>query len=235
MKKTLCIISCLALAGCMSLTSKEPPPTIYALQVGGAQSVPAMHRVVIVPEPQVPQGFATDQIALYLEGGKRFDYYANARWPAELNRMLQDFVIESGRHVWPNGIVARPDFGVPADSRLAIRVIDFEPMYSAGPENLPVLKVGMEFTLLSVPEGKILCHFTVTEKKAAPVNAQTAVTSGLESLARSVVNRALTRIGRVEPYPPPPVGESGGNDNDDQKGEGRIPPGIEKRQESGHL
>ncbi|HTK85535.1 MAG TPA: hypothetical protein VL625_10665 [Patescibacteria group bacterium] len=235
MKKAFCGFLCLMLAGCMSLTSKEPAPTIYALQAGNATPVPVMHRVVIVPEPQVPQGFATDQIALHLEGGRRFDYYLNVRWPAEFDRVLQDFVIESARRVWPNAVVARPDFGVPADSRLAIQLIDFEPVYGAGPDGVPVLKVGMSFTLLSVPDGKILCHFSVSDRKAASANTQTAVAAGLNALAKSVVARALTRVGRAEPYPPAPVGDSGGNDNDHQKSEGRLPPGVEKGQESGHL
>jgi len=189
----------LFLAACGGLQSKQPPPALYVLHSetaaeSGAPATGKTDKVMIVPEPQMPPGFKTDQIALLMQDGRRLDYFADARWSADLDRVLQDFIVQSLRTSWPHTIVATPDAGTPAAWRLLVKVIDFQPVYRGDPDSAPEIRVKMTFTLVTMPEGKIVKDFTIGKKSAATANTLTAVTSEMESLLRGLLREAAGKI-----------------------------------------
>jgi len=55
--------------------------------------------MIVVPKPELPPGLDTERIALYLDQGHRLDYYADARWSARLDELLQNFLIEKVRQL----------------------------------------------------------------------------------------------------------------------------------------
>ncbi|TAL33496.1 MAG: hypothetical protein EPN97_09440 [Alphaproteobacteria bacterium] len=183
-----------ALSACMSMKSTQPPATIYVMHSVKAaareNSRPAALPVVVVAEPVVPSGFNTDRIALYLAGGRRLDYYAGAAWPEPLGKLLQGFIIQSVQ----GAIADTPEGGFAAAYRLQVRVNDLEPVYAAGPEVAPQLKVSMTFRLVSLKQDRVLLDITRQRTASAAANTLTGVTAGLEALLQSVMSDALKEI-----------------------------------------
>ena len=190
------ILILIPLAACLSLTSKQPPPALYALHPGEtAAAIPvAGSPVVEVAEPQLPAGFDTDRIALQMQGGRRLDYYAGAKWPGPLDEALQDFIVESARQAWAGPLVDTPDLSVPAHYRLAVTVNDLQPVYAAGPESAPELRARLTFTLIALPEEKPVTSFTLKAAAPAASNDLSAVTGGLETLLRAILAEGLGRL-----------------------------------------
>jgi ABC-type uncharacterized transport system auxiliary subunit len=148
--------------------------------------------------PSVPPGFETDRIALYMDGGRRFDYYAGGRWPAHLEDMLQETILRSVQAAWPTAAVTAPNS--PQDSyMLDTDIIDFQPVYSGAPDGIPALHVKIRFTLRS-QENTILDAFMLEKSAFATSNSLTAITAGLEILLQDIILRAVARL---EPHMTP--------------------------------
>jgi ABC-type uncharacterized transport system auxiliary subunit len=193
------IICGLFLSGCMPLTSSRPPPTIYVLHPPPAkerQETSKIVNIISIPEPEVPNGFDTNKIALYLYNGRRLDYYANMAWPERLGKVLQDVIVQSAPFV-PGTVVMVPDTGGLASYDLFVKVNDFEPVYAATAESPPLLKVSMSFRLISRNTQRLLLNTRVSAEARAVNNTQTAVISGLESLLHDVSAKAFKKIIRV--------------------------------------
>jgi ABC-type uncharacterized transport system auxiliary subunit len=202
------IAAALALSACsgLGLSSKQPAPTIYALHAGAETGqMPSGNRtsgVISVDEPTLPAGFETDQIALFLDGGRRLDYYSAAKWPAPLDQVLHGVIIQAGRTVLPKMIIDTPDLNVPANYRLAVKVNQFAPMYARDAETAPELRVSMTFTLVQLPQEKIMSSFTLQDSRPAAGNSLTAVTSGLEGLLQNTLDTAFGRLAKILPKKP---------------------------------
>lgn len=190
-------LATLSLSACFSLTSSQEPPVTYAIHAAPHpdQTGPAIKAVVIsVSEPDLPTGLETDKIALYMAGGRRLDYYSGARWPGTLGEVLQDLVVETGRFAIPGAIFDGGDLRIPAEYKLVMSVIDFAPFYQKGPEEIPLLKIAVNFTLMRLPENVVLARFTQKSEKVASANSLSAVTSGLESLLHAILADCFGRI-----------------------------------------
>jgi len=187
-----------SLSGCLALASSEVPPNTYAIHYrAGAVNIVSpvnIHGVLKVQEPDLPPGFETDRIALYLEGGRRLDYYAGAKWPEPLDQVLQDVIVQAGYHALPQMTVDTSDLDVPADYRLAVKVIEFGPVYASGPDSIPHLKTAMIFTLIRLPEQNVIADFTLENGQMAESNNLTAITGGLEDLLRDQLVEAYAKI-----------------------------------------
>jgi ABC-type uncharacterized transport system auxiliary subunit len=180
--------------GCMPLTASQPTPAIYALHAPQNQKeTETVMRIVLIPEPEVPSGFDTNKIALYLYNGRRLDYYKNAVWAGRLGKILQDVIIQSASSI-PGTLAVTPDSGLPASYEILAKVNDFEPVYAADPQAPPQLKVSIDFRLISLESKKVLLNVTLSARKLASANTQTAITSGLESLLLQVNARAFRKI-----------------------------------------
>jgi ABC-type uncharacterized transport system auxiliary subunit len=184
------------LAGCMPFAS-QPAPTLYTLHAAPVrQKTGRIVHVISVPEPEVPAGFDSSRIALYLYNGRRLDYYAKAAWPEHLGKVLQDVIGQSASSV-PGMMGVIPDEGLAASYNLLVKVNDFEAVYAAGPDNPPRLKVSMNFRLISPRSQKTALNITLSLESIAIANTQTAVISGLESLLREINARAFKKISLV--------------------------------------
>jgi ABC-type uncharacterized transport system auxiliary subunit len=156
--------------------------------------------VLEVQRPSLPPGFDTARMAMYLEQGRRLDYYAGAKWAAPLDEMVQEFTNQTARRALPNMIVAAPGQSIDVDYRLQMKINDLQPVYAAGPDQAPVLTGSVTFTLLALPNEKIITSFTVDQNENAPSNNLGAITAGLQDILQSIEGKAFetlsTRIGK---------------------------------------
>jgi len=191
----------LATSGCSSvLKDKTPPPTIYALHAAPAEAPALPHGkkppIISLAEPNLPAGFDTDRIALYLAGGRQLDYLAGAQWPEHLGKVLQNMLIASA----PTGgalTVVPPDTATQPDYRLLVTMLDFAPTYAGDAKSAPEIKVTANFRLVSLDTDKIVLDTTFTAHNAAAANSQTAIVAGLEALTQQVVAEAYNDVVKV--------------------------------------
>ncbi|MCC7037786.1 MAG: membrane integrity-associated transporter subunit PqiC [Alphaproteobacteria bacterium] len=165
MKKLFPVLACIclaALAGCGSITkSKAPPVSVYTLHAEKPEKR-ASSAAVIVQEPEMPAGFDTARIALHMSGGRRMDFYADAAWPDALNKVMQDFIIQSARFS-----AVTPDSGVNAPYSLQVKVNDFQPVYADTAQGVAEIRVSLTFRLIDRSSEKLLRDFTLSEKMPA--------------------------------------------------------------------
>ena len=198
------LLSCLlALSGCISLPSSagkdKVPLSLYTLHPRLAQkaeisSQPKASGVIVMPKPEVPAGLETERIALYLQQGRKLDYYADAAWSGSLDDLLQDFIIQSGRRDLPGKIVGTPDLSDSAAYRMVVKITDFQPVYQGAPDKPPRLEAGMTVTLLTLPDEKVKVQFSLKKSAAASANRLTVITKGMESLLQSLTDEAFQKI-----------------------------------------
>ncbi len=195
------LLSVFLLGGCAStfLKSDEPPIAIYSLRpANNVETLSAgdksVSKVIEVQRPSLPPGFDTARIGMYLENGRRLDYYAGAKWPTALDETLQEFTSQNARKTFPNLIVVNPGTGVDANYLLQVKVNDFQPVYKAGPDGVPLLIASLSFTLLTLPEENIVTSFTIEQQAEAQANNLGAITAGLENLLQSVERKAFETI-----------------------------------------
>jgi len=201
MKKIIpiALTGALLLSGCSSfLKSDDPLPTMFSLRpsvdLQPVEEQQKVSRILEIQRPTLPPGFDTARISMYLENGHLLDYYANAKWVAPLDEILQEFTSQTARKMLPNAIIAAPGQSIESNYRLQIRVNDFEPVYSEGPDQAPLLVASLSFTLLKMPEERIVSNFTIEQQEPAQANNLTMVTAGLEHLLQSVTAQGLTTV-----------------------------------------
>lgn len=195
-KLIIALMGALMLGACSLFSSSQPPPLVYSLHGPSApqqQVRQNVAHVLAVGEPEVPAGFDTNKIALYLYNQRRLDYYKNAVWPEPLGKVVQEVILQSV-HRLPDTMAVTGDSGFPATDELWIKVNDLEPVYAADATAAPQLKVSLSFRLLSLTDRKVLLDATYSATATAAGNTQTAIVSGLEALLNSIDRRALRAI-----------------------------------------
>lgn len=188
------VFTVLLLGGCSGFKSSAPAPDIYMLHAfpGDKGAADRPLHVVAVSEPEVPAGFETDKIVIYLQQERRMDYAAHANWPGPLPKILQQFFAQSVDNA-PGVMGVVPGSGIPAAAKLFVRVNDFQPVYETDVRAAPLLKVSLTFTFINQRE-KISASFTLAKTEGAASNSLTAITSGLEALAREITAEALWKM-----------------------------------------
>lgn len=200
MKKIIpALLSVILLSGCSSfLTSNEKPQAIYSLkearEISPIKSADAPALVLEIQRPVLPPGFDTSRIAMYLENGRRMDYYAAAKWASPLDEVIQEFTVQTARKTFVNSVVAASGQALEADYRLQTKVNEFQPVYANGPEAAPLLVASVSFTLLAMPEERIATSFTIDQQVPAHMNTLGSITAGLEYLLQSVEAQAFETI-----------------------------------------
>ncbi len=204
-------VCCAALAGCISIgggDSKDKTPTsTYTLHPKDSATTPAKGAAaVVVPKPELPPGLAsTQRIALVFGQGAQMDYYADARWAAGLDDLMQAVLIQAARSGLKGTVVNTPELGASARAKLAVKVTEFQPVYKDTPDTIPTLTVGMTVTVLAQPGGATLTQFSVKKTAPAAANTLTEVTKGLEALLQSAAAEAIEKAApALQATPPKP-------------------------------
>lgn len=183
-----------------ALKSNIPPATTYALRaVDMPDAVAGTYahdktRVLQVARPILPPGFDTDRIALYREGGRKLDYYAAARWPDIFDTVMQDFIARTGAALFPEMIVTTAFQPAQSDARLQIKVNDFQPVYRGGPDSAPEIVVGLEFTLTTIGDERIIDSFVLTQRRQAVENRLDVIADDMNNMLHAMVSEAFARL-----------------------------------------
>lgn len=201
MKRTLLLLSSLSLLaapGCALLKSNEPRQTTYTLRPAPASQAPQGEtgpaRIVELPKPDVPSGFERDRIALYLDDGRKLDYYASARWAAPFNIVAEDFTRRALAASLPNVVQVTPVQSVDADYRLQVRINDFQPVYRGSFKDAPRLMTSVSFTLVNLPDESIVTSFTLSAEQDASSPRLDVIISELSAQLDTVQRDAFTRL-----------------------------------------
>jgi ABC-type uncharacterized transport system auxiliary subunit len=207
--KFLSAAAALALAGCISVGGggggggllgggeKKADTSIYTLPAGA--SMVADKRpgrggtVVVVPKPQLPSGLETDRIALLFEKDHRLDYYADAKWSARFDDLLQDFVVSRAQSDLPGKFVGTPELTDAAKYRLALKFTDIQPVYADMPDKAPRLDAAVTVSVLNAPSNTVKTQFTVKKSMPASANNLTTITREMGELLQSVTDEALKK------------------------------------------
>ncbi len=165
----------LALAACGGslFQSKVKPPTIYMLTAGAA--VPGVEIPVDLAmlKPRVRAGLDTDRIAA-LYPDRRLDYFADARWSAPLDEILQDFAMLTF-HSRANLRDISGDSSVFFSAYwLEMLVVDFQAEYSS-PSAAPTVHVHLLGRLGTSGERHILGRFEADVRQPATENRMGAI------------------------------------------------------------
>ena len=195
----LAVVAALMMGGCSTsgiLTSTEPQSTLYTLR--HAQAVEntsnQMAKIVEIARPHVPPGFETDRIALYTANGQKIDYFAAAKWSEILDEVLQDYTRRSVVANLPYVVAVTPDQSIVADYRLQIKINDLQPVYGESISAAPVLKAAIEFTLIHLPDERIVSSFTLSKEADSSSNNLDVIVAGMESLLQELYGRAFDKM-----------------------------------------
>lgn len=200
MKRTVfALCAVLIVTGCSAsslLVSQEPQQTIYTLRPVAEQAAPsdALARIVEIPHPSVPPGMERNRIALHFDHGQKLDYYAGALWAAPFEDILQNFTRRTASQILPYVVAVTPGQNLEAQYRLQIKVNDFQPIYGTDMKAAPLLLASLEFTLVSLPQDKIVSSFTLSQQMPTDSNRLDVIVAGLESMLQTIENEAFEKI-----------------------------------------
>ncbi len=195
----LALFLLVTLSSCIGLPKPQPPATVYQLQAPAAglmaqpPALPAGTRLEI-SLPGVAAGLDKDRIALALDGGRRLDYYAGAKWPAPLPEVIQDVAIATLRQSLPGLSVDDEDNTTAPTHRLRMDVQSFAPVYAGNANSLPQVRVAIRFALVRLSDNAILSDITLGADQPVSANTLGAVTAALESGLHRVLTDALPRL-----------------------------------------
>ena len=121
------------------------------------------------------------------------DYYADARWSAGLDELMQAVLIQAARRGLKGTVVNTPELGGAAKAKLAVKVTDFQPVYKETTDTIPMLTVGLTVTVMTQPAGTAQTQFSVKKTAPAAANTLTEVTKGLEVLLQAAADEAIQK------------------------------------------
>lgn len=181
----------LAAAGCVgSLKNTDPEPLTYRLGAPQLQGGDGLAADLAVARPEFAPGLGTGRIATRWPG-RRFDYYAGARWAEDLPTMVQSALIESlsGSHRLHS---VQGDLGrFRATHVLAVKLQYFEADYTAGA--LPTARVELAATLGRQSDRRVLASFSVAASQPAAANRLTEVVAALDEAFGRAATEVATR------------------------------------------
>lgn len=184
----------LMLTGC--LTSNIPAPTLYVLNPQDKDAKPQSHFPVsiMIERPSLASGLNTDRIALIKNNGRELDYFAEARWNGQLDRIIQDFFIESFEGDYDIIEVDSSSRHQKADYLLVTKVRDFQAEYGDSVSSPPKIKVTIISSILRLPGKEPLNRVIKTKEKQLQVNSMQEIIHGFEDLLQQSSSEILAEI-----------------------------------------
>lgn len=182
------------LSGC--LTSSIPAPTYYLLHPEAIQDADKNNQPisVIIERPSVVSGLNSDRIALLKNEGRELDYFAESRWNGQLDKIVQDFIIESFENSYDIVEVDTTNRHQKADYLIVTKIRDFQAEYNAGMDAPPTIKVTLVCSILKLPEKKLVSRAIKTEEKTLEVNSMTEIVAGFETLLQQTAHDLLNEM-----------------------------------------
>lgn len=182
------------LTGC--LTSNVPAPTLYVLnpqniEVGIPSNAPIS---IIIEKPSVVSGLNTDRIALIKNNGRELDYFAEARWNGQLDKIVQDFIIESFEKDYDIIEVDTSSRHQKADYLVVTKIRDFQAEYGDSTNLPPTIKVTIVCSILKLPSKNSLNRIIKTKEKKLEANSMQEITRGFEELLQQSASEILMEI-----------------------------------------
>lgn len=178
------------------LTSNIPAPTLYVLnpqntELGTQSSSPVS---IIIERPSVVSGLNTDRIALIKNNGRELDYFAGARWNGQLDRIIQDFIIESFESDYDIIEVDASSRHQKADYMVVTKIRDFQAEYGDSVDSPPKIKVTIICSIVKLPSKDPVNRIIKTKEKQLQVNSMQEITLGFEDLLQEASSEILAEI-----------------------------------------
>lgn len=184
----------LFLSGC--LTSNAPAPNLYLLHAQKLQpeQKEQLPVSIIVERPTVAAGLNTDRIALLKNDRRELDYYAAARWNGPLDKILQDFMIETFENSFDIVEVDGTGLHQNADYVVVTKVRDFQAEYEDSTSVPPMLRVTMITSVLKLPSKEPVGRIIKNRVEQAETNRLPDIISQMERLTQDVTFDILQDI-----------------------------------------
>jgi ABC-type uncharacterized transport system auxiliary subunit len=192
MRSIVLALMAIALTGCFSgLERDAPQPAIYRLTVPETSGGPPLAVDLLVLQPALAPGLATNRIATAWQGN-RLDYYAGALWGDDLGPLVQATLVETIRAAGRVRVVEADPGQFRATHVLGVEVARLEADYSAG--GLPVARVTMTATVARSGDRRALATATAAAETVARANTLANVMAALDDAfgkaAADIVTRA---------------------------------------------
>lgn len=191
MRSILLAATALALTACFGgLERNVPEPAVYRLTVPVAASGPAIAANLLVLQPVLAPGLATNRIATVWPGN-RLDYYAGALWGDDLGPLVQGTLVEAVRAAGRvRGVEGDPG-QFRATHVLGVEVARLEADYSSG--GSPVARVTMTATVARNGDRRPLMTTTAAAEAVAHANTMTDVIAALDDAFGKAAAEIVTR------------------------------------------
>jgi cholesterol transport system auxiliary component len=191
----LALALCLTIGGCGGLTREAPAPISYRLtapEIAAGEPLPAD---LLVAVPTAAPGLEGERIAASYPD-RRLDYYAGARWGAELPAVVQSLLVESFRGSGRLRAVQGASAPFRVSHVLQVEVVRFEARYSGS--GAPTVNVTLAATLGRRQGGVVLGSFTASAEVPATADRLGAIAAAFDaawgSAATELVARTLDAV-----------------------------------------
>jgi len=175
MKKIYALLLLTLLAACSFTPRDTGSSFMFALQPVEVTGQGAAKDSLIVFAPTTAPELDTHRIALNKDG-KRWDYYAGAKWSDFLPLLVQDNLTKTLEQSGLFKNVATSDSGLTGDKILKTEIRAFQAEYEAG-SKAPVIKIRMNVSLVSRLERRPLASFTIKAERKATADTLPAIQS----------------------------------------------------------
>ncbi|MFI4889181.1 MAG: ABC-type transport auxiliary lipoprotein family protein [Steroidobacterales bacterium] len=190
----LAVVSALTACGGSLFASKARPPSFYLLSAQAGTTGPEIAADLTVLRPLVRSGLDTDRIAV-LYPDRHLAYYADTRWNARLDQVVQDLASQT-LHTHANLRSVTSDASAfSAGYWLEIEVTDFQAEYAAGQAS-PTIHVHLRAAVGKASDRRVLDRFEANATQAATDNRMTAIVAAYEQAADSALEQIVSETVR---------------------------------------
>jgi ABC-type uncharacterized transport system auxiliary subunit len=192
---SLIIATLMLLAGCSGMLKSELAPLqTYVLNTDRQQqSGDPLAINLAIPQIDALPGLNTDRIAL-LRLPSRLDYYAEARWPDQLSRYLQAFILHTA---FNRGDIQSINNKLLPDINnyiLDIYIIDFQAEYSQGGEASPTVHVQLAATLQNAKEQRLIGMLREDVRVKSEENRMEPIVQAFEKALQQAARQLLENV-----------------------------------------
>jgi cholesterol transport system auxiliary component len=178
-------------AGCHVLPD-PPPAQIYRLSplTNDRPKGRQLHKRLVVDIPTASESLDTDRIAL-IRDRTRFDYYANSLWTDRVPVLLQALLVQVFENDGRIAAVARDASALTPDYVLETEIRDFQARYAGRGEQSPAVVVALAFSLVRMPDHRMVEQTVISESAPASSNSLDGVVETFDIVVGRVLMRSI--------------------------------------------